>query len=156
MWAVLTRASTITRRTRCISQPAQSRRRPSMQHEDSFTASIAHLIERAVRCERKTGEGKVPTQTIASILGLPDEPIFSETGVEGIATRISPNPLQSDWQLWKSQGMSIRVEFPTPAHLHSLTRRTRATVENSFTAVQHLTKPLFLSKPAEPPLSENV
>jgi len=90
-----------------------------MQHEDSFTASIAHLIERAVRCERKTGEGKVPTQTIASILRLPDEPIFSETGVEGIATRISPNPLQSDWQLWKIQGMSIRVEFPTPAHLHS-------------------------------------
>ena len=90
-----------------------------MQYEDSFTASIAHLIERAVRCERKTGEGKVPTQTIASILVLPDEPIFSETGVEGIATRISPNPLQSDWQLWKIQGMSIRVEFPTPAHLHS-------------------------------------
>jgi hypothetical protein len=29
-------------------------------------------------------------------------------------------------------------------------RRTRAAVENSFPAVQHLTKPLFLSKPVEP------
>jgi len=52
-----------------------------------------------------------------------------------------------------SQTCLISVAFPTPARacLH-VKHRTRAVVENSFTAVQHLTKSFFLSKPVEPPL----
>src|SRR5271167_2117760 len=120
MLAVLTRASLIARQTRCISQPTPSRRRRRMKHSFSFAAGIAHWIERAAcaaRIRGKMGEGKISTEAIASILGLPGEPIFSETGVGGVGPRISP-----------------------------------AAVENSFTAVQHLTKPLFLSKRVEPPL----
>jgi hypothetical protein len=91
-----------------------------MKHSFSLAAGVAHWIERAAcvaRIRGKIGEGKISTETIASILGLPGEPIFSETSVGGVGARISP-----------------------------------AAVENSFTAVQHLTKPLFLSKPVEPPL----
>ena len=126
-----------------------------MKHGSSAAACIARLIERAARGEGKTGEGKVSTEAIASILGLPGEPTFSETGVEGVGTRISAISLQSNLQLPKTADMLIRVEFPTPARagIH-LKRRTRAVVGNSFTAVQHLTKPLFLSKPVEPPLGE--
>ena len=90
-----------------------------MKHEDSSTVSIAHRIEHAARCEGKTGEGKVSTEAIASVLGPPGEPIFSETGVGGVATRIAANSLQSDLHLRKIPEMSIRVEFPTPARLHS-------------------------------------
>ena len=125
-----------------------------MKHGSSSAACMAHLIARAARGEGKTGEGKVSTEAIASILGLPGEPIFSETGVRGVGTRISAISLQSDLHLPKPPDMLISVEFPTPARdgMH-LKRRTRAAVDNSFTAVQHLTKPLFLSKPVEPPLS---
>jgi hypothetical protein len=65
-----------------------------MKHEDSSTACIAHVIERAARCEGKTGEGKVSTEAIASILELPGEPIFSETGFGGVGTRIAALSLQ--------------------------------------------------------------
>jgi hypothetical protein len=48
-----------------------------------------------------------------------------------------------------------RIEFSTAARACvRVKRRTRAAVENSCTAVQHLTKALFLSKPVEPPLIE--
>ncbi len=125
-----------------------------MKHRGSSAACIAHLIERAARCEGKTGEGKVSTEAIASILGPPGEPIFSETGVGGVGTRISAISLQSDLHLLKTPDMFFRVEFPTPVRAYMrVTRRTRAAVENSFTAVQHLTKALFLSKPVEPLLS---
>jgi len=126
-----------------------------MKHGGSAAACIARLIERAARGEGKPGEGKVSTEAIASILGLPGEPIFSETGVGGVGTRISAISLPSDLHLPKTPDMLIRVEFPTPARAGGMhvKRRTRAAVDNSFTAVQHLTKPLFLSKPVEPPLS---
>ena len=127
-----------------------------MKHGSSSAACIAHLIARAARCEDKTGEGKVSTEAIASILGLPGEPIFSETGVEGVGTRISAISLQSDLHLLKTPDMLIKVEFPTPARACVReTRRARAAVENFLTAVQHLTNPLFLSKPVEPPHSSN-
>jgi hypothetical protein len=125
-----------------------------MKHGASSAACIAHLIERAARCRSKPGDGKVPTEAIASILGPPGEPIFSETGVGGVGTWISAISLQSDLHLLKTPDMLIRVEFPTPARAcMRVKRRTGAAVENSFTAVQHLTKPLFLSKPMEPLLS---
>jgi len=119
----------------------------------SSAACLAHPIARAARGEGKTGEGKVSTEAIASILGLPGELIFSETGVEGVGNGISATSFQCDLHLPKTPNMLIRVEFPTLARacMH-VKRRTRAAVENSFTAVQHLTKPLFLSKPAERPL----
>ena len=124
-----------------------------MKHGGSAAACIARLIERAAQGEGKMGEGNVSTEAIASILGFPGEPLFSETGVEGVGTRISAISLTSDLHLPKPPDRLIRVEFPTPARagMH-VKRRTRAAVENSFTAVQHLTKPLFLSKPVEPPL----
>ena len=90
-----------------------------MKHGGSAAACIARLIERAARGEGKTGEGKVSTEAIASILGPPGEPIFSETGVGGVATRISALSLQSDLHLLKTPDMLIRVEFPTPARLHA-------------------------------------
>jgi hypothetical protein len=125
-----------------------------MKHGDSSAARIAHLIERTARWEGKTGEGKVSTEAIASILELPGEPIFSETGVGGVGTRISAISLQSDLPLLKTPDRLISVEFPTPARAcMRVKRRTRAAVENSFTAVQHLTRPLFLSKPVEPPIN---
>ena len=124
-----------------------------MKHRASSAACLAQLIGRAAQGECKTGEGKVSTEAIASILGLPGEPIFSETGVGGIGTRISVISLQSDLHLPKTPDMLIRVEFLTLARACiRVNRYTRAAVENSFTAVQHLTKPLFLSKPVEPPL----
>ena len=86
-----------------------------MKHGASFTASVAHPIARATRGEGKTGEGKVSTKVIASILGLPGEPIFSATGVEGVGNGISAISLQSDLHLPKTPDMLIRVEFPTPA-----------------------------------------
>jgi hypothetical protein len=48
------------------------------------------------------GEGKVSTAAIASILGPPGEPIFSETGVGDVATRISAISRQSDLHLLKT------------------------------------------------------
>jgi hypothetical protein len=86
-----------------------------MKHGASSAACIAQLIERAARREGKTGEGKVSTEAIASILELPGEPIFSETGVGGVATRISASSIQSDLRLLNTPDMLIRVEFPTPA-----------------------------------------
>ena len=119
----------------------------------SSAACIAYRIARVARGEGKMGEGEVSTKVIASILGLPGEPIFSETGVKGVGNGISAISLQSDLRLPKTTDMLIRVEFPTPARACMRAKRsTRAAVANSFTAVQHLTKPLFLSKPAEPPL----
>jgi hypothetical protein len=97
-----------------------------MKHSGSSAACIAHLIERAARCEGKTGEGKVSTEAIASILALPGEPTFSETGVGGVATRISAISLQSDLRLLKTPDMLIRVAFPTPARACiRVKRRTR-------------------------------
>ena len=125
-----------------------------MKHGGSSAACIAQRIARAARGEGKTGEGKVSTEAIASILGLPGEPIFSETGVGGVGTRIPAISLHSDLHLRKTPDMLIRVEFPTLARAcERETRRAHDAVENSFTAVQHLTKPLFLSKPVEPPLT---
>jgi hypothetical protein len=63
-----------------------------MKHRGSSAACNAHLIERAAQSEGKTGEGKVSTEAIASILELPGEPIFSETSGEGVGTRISTSP----------------------------------------------------------------
>ena len=60
-----------------------------MKQGGSFTASVAHLIARAARGEGKMGEGKVSTEAIASILGLPGAPFFSETGAGGVGSRIS-------------------------------------------------------------------
>jgi hypothetical protein len=126
-----------------------------MKHGGSSAACNAHLIERAAESEGKTGEGKVSTEAIASILELPGKPIFLETGGEGVGTRISTLSLQSDLHLLTTPDMLIRVEFPSPVSaLMRAKRRTRAAPENYFTAVQHLTKQPFLSKSAEPPLPE--
>ena len=86
-----------------------------MKQGGSFTASVAHLIARAARGEGKTGEGKVSTEVIASILGLPGEPIFSKPGVRSAGTRNSAASLQSDLHLLKTPDMVIRTEFPAPA-----------------------------------------
>ena len=86
-----------------------------MKHGGSSAAGIAHLIERAARGEGKTGEGKVSTEVIASILGLPGEPIFSEPGVRSTGTRNSAASLHSDLHLLKTPDIVIRVEFPAPA-----------------------------------------
>ena len=81
----------------------------------SSAPCVAHLIARAARGEDKTGEGKVSTEVIASILGLPGEPIFSEPGVRAAGTQNSAISLQSDLHLLKTPHIVIRVEFPAPA-----------------------------------------
>ena len=81
----------------------------------SSAPCVAHLIARAARGEDKTGEGKVSTEVIASILGLPGEPIFFETGVRAAGTQNSALSLQSDLHLLETQDRVITIEFPAPA-----------------------------------------
>ena len=81
----------------------------------SSAAGMAHRIARAARGEGKTGEGKVSTEVIASILGLPGASIFSETGVKPVGTRNAALSLQSNLHLLKTPDMVIRTEFPAPA-----------------------------------------
>ena len=91
-----------------------------MKPEASAAACMAQLIARAARGEGRTDEGKVSTEAIASILGLPGEPIFSEPGVGAVGTGISAISLQSDLHLPKTPDMLLRVEFPPPgARLHA-------------------------------------
>ena len=78
----------------------------------------------AGRLQSKTGEGEISTKPPQSILGLPGEPIFSETSAAGTRSRIF--------------AISHRSDLRSSKH--------------SWTAVQHLRKALFLSKQAEPPL----
>ena len=126
-----------------------------MKHGVCTASCIARLIERAAcaaRCRGKMGNVKISTEAFASILTHPGEPISRETGVGGIASWISAFSHQSDSRSRKTPGsMQTRVEFPTVAcDCVRVKRRTRAAVENSCTAVQHLTRTLFISKPAEP------
>jgi len=123
-----------------------------MKHRGSSAACIAHLIERAARCEGKTGEGKVSTEAIASILGPPGEPIFSETGVGGVGTRISATSHQSDLHSDISDMFNqCRVSHSgarLPARKAPYTRRCGKLFHRSST----LNEVIFLSKPVEPPL----
>jgi hypothetical protein len=123
-------------------------------------AQIARSIERAACAARfwgKTGKGKISAEALESILAHPGEPIFRETGAAGAWERISAISHRSDLRSAKTAySMQTRIEFSTAARAYvRVKRRTRAAVENSCTAVQHLTKALFLSKPVEPPLSAN-
>jgi hypothetical protein len=120
-------------------------------------AQIARSIERAACAARfwgKTGKGKISPEALESILAHPGEPIFRETGAAGAWERISAISHRSDLRSAKTAySMQTRIEFSTAARAYvRVKRRTRAAVENSCTAVQHLTKALFLSKPVEPPL----
>ena len=103
----------------------------------SSAACMAHRIARAARSKGKTGEGKVSTEAMASILGLPGKPIFSGTGVEGVGNGISAISLQSDLHLPKTPDMLIRVEFPTPAradiHVKQHARRSEKLFPRSST-----------------------
>ena len=128
-----------------------------MKHGGSATACVMRLTTRAAcaaRCRGKTGKVEISTEASESIVAHPGEPIFTETRVAGAGRRISAISHHSDLRSAKTPGsMQVRVEFPTAAcDCVRVKRRTRAAVENSFTAVQHLTKALFLSKPVEPPL----
>ena len=129
-----------------------------MKHEFPTASCVARLIERAACAARfrgKTGKGKISTEALALILAHPGEAIFPETGVGGAGCRVSAISPEPDLRSPKTPGsMPPRVEFPTAARgCVRVKRRTRATVENSCPAVQHLTKALFLSKPVEPLLT---
>ena len=130
-----------------------------MKHEFPTASCVARLIERAACAARfrgKTGKGKISTEALALILAHPGEPIFPETGVGGAGCRVSAISPQPDLRAPKTPGsMQTRVEFPTAARgCVPVKRRTYAAVENSCTAVQHLTKAIFLSKPMEPLLND--
>ena len=98
---------------------------------------VARWIERsvcAVRFHGKTGKGKTSTEAFASILAHPGEPILRNTGRAGARCRnCAISPQMNLHTLKNQESTSTRVE--------------------SSTAVQHLTKALFLSKPVEPPLT---
>ena len=123
-----------------------------MRYGFSTASRIARSIERAARCRNKMGKGEISTTVLASILAHPGKPVFPETGVAGLGcliSAISPHPDSPSPK--PARSLPTRVEFPTAARGRvRVKRRTRATVENSCTAVQHLTKALFLSKPVEP------
>jgi hypothetical protein len=108
-----------------------------MKHPFPPTADVARLIERvacAARFQGKMGKAKTSTEAFALILARPGEPILRNTGRAGARCRncaISPQLNLST--LKNHESISTRVE--------------------SSTAVQHLTKALFLSKPVEPPLN---
>ena len=128
-----------------------------MKHGFLAASCVVRAIERATcaaRFRSKTGRGEISTEASASILAYPGEPIFLETRVAGAESRISAISHQPDLRSTNTPcSMQTRVEFPIAARgCVRVKRRTRAAVENSCTAVQHLTKALFLSKPAEPPL----
>ena len=115
----------------------------------------ARRIERAAgvgRFRGKTDKGEISTAPSPAILAHPGKPISPETSVDGVGCRISTIMPQPDLLSPKtSASVPTRVEFPTAARSRMpVRRRMRATVENSCTAVHHLTKALFLSKPAEP------
>ena len=129
-----------------------------MKHGFFAGSYVGRLIERAAcaaRFRAKTGKGRISTEASESILAHPGEPIFTETDRARARRRISAISHHSDLRSTKIPCCTQdRVEFPTAARARvRVKRRTRAAVENSFTAVQHLTKALFLSKPTEPPLS---
>ena len=109
----------------------------------------------AARFRSKTGKGEISTAPSHAILAHPGKPISPETSVEDVGCQIFAIMPQSDLRSPKTPRMILtRVEFLTAALgcVH-VKRRMRTAVENSCTAVQHLTKTLFLSKPVEPPLS---
>ena len=129
-----------------------------MKHGFLAASCVARAIERAACAARfrgKTGKGEISTEASESIVAHPGEPIFTETRVAGAGRRIAAISHHSDLRSVKTPGsMQVRVEFPTAAcDCVRVKRRTRAAVENSCTAVQHLTKALFLSKPVEPLLT---
>ena len=105
-----------------------------MKHTLSSTVGVARLIEPlacTVRFRGKMGEGRVSTEAIASILAHLGRPFFRDTGLEGARCRDSAiSPLMNLYTQKNHESMSTRIE--------------------SSTAVQHLTKALFLSEPARP------
>ena len=122
------------------------------------TASCAvRGIERAAgaaRSQGTTGKGEISTAPSRAILAHPGKPISPATSIEGVGCRISTIMPESDLRSPKTPSMiPTRVESSTAAlGCVRMRRRTRAAVGNSCNAVQHLTKALFLSKPAEPGL----
>jgi hypothetical protein len=129
-----------------------------MKHTFSPAVSVARSIERlacAVRFRGKMDEGKISTEAFALILVHPGAPIFPKTARTGTCDRVLAISPQINLHSLKNQeSMPTQVKFPTAARgCVRVHRRTRAAVENSYTAVQHLTKALFLSKPVRPPLS---
>ena len=113
-----------------------------MKHGFATSSYATSVIKRAVRFRGKTAKGKVSPNTFASLLAHPGEPISHKAKVAGIEDGVYTISPQLNLQSVKtSANMSTRIEFPT-------------TVENSCTAVHHLTKALFLSKRVEPPLNK--
>ena len=144
-------------RTRCTSEPATGRRRRRMKHGFFAAACVVRAMVRdacAARFRAKTGKGEISTETVESILAHPGESIFRETGAARAGRRILAIAHHSDSRSTKNPcSIQTRVEFHTKARACvRVKRRTRVAAEHSCTAVQHLTKALFLSKPVEPPL----
>jgi hypothetical protein len=128
-----------------------------MKYEFCTASCAVPGIERAAGAARlrgKTGKGEISTAPSRAILARPGKPISPATSVDGVKCRISTIMPRSDLRSPKTPSMiPTRVEFPTASRSRvRVRRRTRAAVENSCTAVHHLTKALFLSKPVEPPL----
>ena len=123
-----------------------------MTYGFSTASRLARSIERAARCRDKMGKGEISTAALASILAHPGKPVFPETGLADsgcLVSAISPQPDSPSPKTARS--MPTQVEFSTTARgCMRVKRRTHTAVENSCTAVQHLTKALFLSKPVEP------
>ncbi len=126
-----------------------------MKYEFGTASRAARWIEHAAgatRFQDKTVEGEISTAPSRAILAHPGKSFSPETSVEGIERRISTIMPQSDLRSPKTPYMiPTQVEFATAAR--GCVRRTHATLENSCTAVHHLTKAFFLSKPAEPLLT---
>ena len=126
-----------------------------MKYEFCTASCAVRWIERAASAARfqgKTDKGEISTAPSHAILAHPGKPISPDTGDAGAASPVSAISLQPDWPSSKtSASVPTRVEFPTASRSRvSVRHRMRAAVDNSCTAVHHLTKALFLSKPVRP------
>jgi hypothetical protein len=115
--------------------PLGSEKTDKMKRRFLAASCVARAVVRdacAARCRGKTAEGEISTEALESILAHPGEPIFRDRGVAGVGSR--------------AFSISPQLNLRSP-------KTPESTPTYSCTAVQHLTKALFLSKPVEPPLS---
>lgn len=128
-----------------------------MKQQYSPAAGMTRRIEcadSAARFQGKKAKGKIANEARALILAHPDASKFRQPHVASAEGGVCATALELILRSPKTSAtMSTRIEFSTLAiGGMRVQRRHQTAVENSCTAVQHLTKALFLSKRVEPPL----
>jgi Flp pilus assembly protein TadD len=128
-----------------------------MKQRFFLAAGMTRWIERAdgaIRFQGKKGKGKISTEALALILAHSGASKFRQPHAASAEDGVCATALELILRSPKTSAtMSTRIEFYTTARSCMRVKcRHQAAVENSSTAVQHLTKALSLSKRVEPPL----